>query len=137
MINVSHQHPVRRFPVRETIRTVKIVLEEESRTAMRISVVFTNDRFIQSINRRFLDHNSATDVLAFPLGHDAGAEAELFVNLDSAKRQSKQYGVSYHEEVRRLLIHGVLHVMGYRDSTRRQRMGMHRWENKYLQQLQT
>ncbi len=136
MIEVSHQHRARRFPRRETFRVLGVVLKRESRRKMNVSVVFTNDRFMRTINRRFLNHDTVTDVIAFPLGDDRGVAAELYVNLDQAKRQAAVYGVSFREEVRRLLIHGMLHILGYRDSTIPQREAMHRRENWYLKRLE-
>lgn len=136
MIEVSHQHRARRFPRLETFRVLESVLKRESHRKMSVSVVFTDDRFMRRINRRFLSHDTVTDVIAFPLGDDRGVVAELYVNLDQAKRQAAVYGVSYREEVCRLLIHGMLHILGYRDSTVPQREVMHRRENWYLKRLE-
>ncbi len=132
MIDVGYQHPVRKFPRKETLRAVQSVLRNEHGRRWHVSVVFTNDRAMRRINRAFLDHDVVTDVIAFPLQDAMEVDAEVYVNLDQAARQAKEEGVPMTEEVRRLLIHGTLHLVGYRDSTKIQRLRMRTLEDKYL-----
>ncbi len=94
-----------------------------------------NNRFMRRINRKFLRHNESTDVIAFPLQDGIGLDGELYVNLDRAKDQARGAGVSYREEVLRLLIHGTLHLLGYRDTTKALKMKMTRKEDMFLAQL--
>lgn len=132
MIDVAHQHPVRRFPRKETMRVVNAVLMKEGNPRWDVSVVFTDDRHMRRINRTFLGHDAVTDVIAFPL-HDAmEVDAEVYVNLDQAARQALQEAVSFADEVRRLLIHGTLHVLGYRDKAKADRGRMRKREDHYL-----
>ena len=137
MIVVSNNHPSRRFPKRETFRVVQSVLEYESVRSFQVSVVFVGSRFIRRINRQYLHHDYVTDVIAFPLGegHNAPLEGELYVNLDRAKSQAREYGVTHTEETRRLLIHGTLHLLGYADSTRRKKAQMTKREDLLLARL--
>ncbi|MEX1139330.1 MAG: rRNA maturation RNase YbeY [Bacteroidota bacterium] len=132
MIHVAYQHPARRFSRKETRRVLNAVLRKERSQRWDVSVVFTNDRHMRKINRTFLGHNEVTDVIAFPL-HDAmKVDAEVYVNLDRAACQARDEKVPFAEEVRRLLIHGTLHVLGYRDSTKTQRHRMRKREDRYL-----
>jgi len=132
MIFVSNNHPSLRFSRRETFRTVRSVLEEELVPSLSVSVVFVGSRFIRQINRRFLNHNYITDVIAFPFRDGQGIDAEVYVNLDRARSQAREYGISYADEARRLLIHGILHVLGYTDDTTRGRSRMRRREDFLL-----
>lgn len=132
MIDVGYQHPARRFPRKETLRAVESVLRNEHGPRWHVSVVFTNDRFMRRINKTFLDHNGITDVIAFPLQDDLSVDAEVYVNLDQAARQARQERVTLTEEIRRLLIHGILHLLGYRDSTKARRLQMRKLEDRYL-----
>ena len=66
---------------------------------------------------RYLNHDYATDVISFPLENGAVLEGEVYVNLDRARAQARVYGVSFSNEVARLVIHGTLHLVGYDDST--------------------
>jgi probable rRNA maturation factor len=137
MIFTTNNHPSLRFPKRETFRAIQSVLKDESVRSFRLSVVFVGSRTMRGINRRFLGHDYITDVIAFPLGDgdEPGAQAELYVNLDRAKSQAREYGVTFAEETRRLLIHGMLHLVGYADATPRQKARMTRREDFHLARL--
>jgi rRNA maturation RNase YbeY len=135
MISISTNHPHLRFPGKEIFRTVKNVYGYEGKHIPALAVICTNNRFIRKINREFLGHDYATDVIAFPLGNDGGAEAEIYINLDAARNQAKNYHVTYTQEVQRLLVHGVLHLIGYDDRTQRGRNQMSRREDFYLGNL--
>jgi probable rRNA maturation factor len=137
MIVVANNHPSFRFPKRETFRAVRSVLQYESVRSFQVSVVFVGSRFIRRINRRYLQHDYVTDVIAFPLGEGKGTplEGEIYVNLDRARSQAREYRVPFSEETRRLLIHGTLHLLGYADSTSRKKAQMTRRENFLLARL--
>lgn len=82
-----------------------------------VNVVLVDDTTIRGLNRRFLKRNRPTDVLAFPMGdREAGGTrgllGEVYVSRDRARCQAKQYGVKYHDEIRRLVLHGILHLLG-------------------------
>lgn len=94
--------------------------------------MFVGSRKIRGINKLFLQHDYVTDVLAFPLQDGLGFDGELYVNLDRARSQAKQYGVGFTEETRRLLIHGTLHLAGYSDGTGREKARMVEREEHYL-----
>lgn len=92
-------------------------------------------RFIRSINRRYLGHDWVTDVLAFPLSEGRAIEGEIYVNLDRARMQARQYKVSTTDETRRLIVHGLLHLAGYDDGTASKRRRMTARENDYVERL--
>ena len=93
---------------------------------------------MRRINRQFLRHDYVTDVISFPLGagDEPGAQGEIYVNLDRARRQAHEYGVTFAGETRRLLIHGMLHLLGYKDGTANQKARMSRREDLILSRLQ-
>ena len=104
-------------------------------SAFTLSVVFVSSRFIRMINREYLSHDYVTDVVSFPLGAGPGPDGEIYVNLDRAASQARHYKVPVRTETRRLIIHGLLHVLGYDDATQRAKRAMTRRENTYLEQL--
>ncbi|HVN47309.1 MAG TPA: rRNA maturation RNase YbeY, partial [Bacteroidota bacterium] len=101
-----------------------------------LSVVFTHNRFIKTINKKFLNHDYSTDVIAFSLGNGGGVEAELYINLDAARRQAKEFCATFTQETKRLLIHGALHLVGYDDKTEAGSKAMHAREDWYLATLE-
>ena len=92
----------------------KIVKAEKA--AGQIDVSLVNDRVIRKLNRDFRKKDKPTDVLAFPYGKDelsAGVIGDVIISRDTARRNARRYGASYQQEMKRLVIHGVLHVLGY------------------------
>lgn len=101
----------------------------------RVSVVLVNDRRIRAMNVEFLDHDYATDVITFPLDDEA-VDGEIYISVETAARQAKEYNVSFKQELLRLVIHGVLHLLGFDDATPELRGRMHQEENRVLQALE-
>ena len=129
---VQNAHGRVSAPVKETLKTARRVLRDEGSRSSMIGVIFVNDSYSRKLNRLYLAHSSVTDVLAFPLGRAENLEGEIYVNLDRAKVQAKEHSVSFKNEVARLVIHGLLHLLGYRDSTGKLRAVMTRKEDEYL-----
>ena len=133
MILLSTNHPHLRFPGGDVLRALYLVYRGERKELPSLAVVFTHSRFIRKINREFLKHDYATDVIVFPLGEDDGVEGEIYINLDAARRQAREYHITYTQESRRLLIHGMLHLIGYNDTTIRKKKMMQEREDMYLE----
>lgn len=77
-----------------------------------IDVSLVNDSTIRRLNRRYRKKARPTDVLSFAYGEE-GLLGEIIISEETARRQAKAYGAPYREELRRLVIHGVLHILGY------------------------
>ena len=84
-----------------------------------LSIVFTSDKNIQVLNRDYRKKDKATDVLSFPQivkgkgSFPSKSLGDLVISVDTAKIQAKKYGVTFKEEIARLLVHGILHLAGY------------------------
>jgi probable rRNA maturation factor len=134
-VEVFNAHPhrrIRRAPVR---RTVRRVVSAERRRSAAVTVVFIDGRRCARINRKFLGHRGSTDVISFPLDEGSLTEGEVYVNLDRARAQAREYGVPEANEIVRLVVHGTLHVLGYDDTTARLRLRMKRREDRYVEAL--
>jgi rRNA maturation RNase YbeY len=130
--NASSMPRVPRAAISEAItRTCSL---HRCRTA-RVSVVLVNDRRIRAMNVEFLNHDYATDVITFALDDEA-VDGEIYISVETAARQAKEYNVSFKQELLRLVIHGVLHLLGFDDATPELREGMHQEENRVLEALE-
>ncbi|MBN3033653.1 MAG: rRNA maturation RNase YbeY [Candidatus Saganbacteria bacterium] len=88
----------------------KIIKREEKKGTIDLS--FINDREMRVLNRKFRRKDRPTDVLSF--SYDEGKTlGDVIISRETARRNAKKYGVAYRDEVRRLVIHGTLHVLGY------------------------
>ena len=95
-----------------------LVSHNEIAADSELSVLITDDSGIRTLNRDYRGKDSATDVLSFPLQNDNAVPAQpmlgdVVISVDTAERQAVQYGVNLEQELARLLIHGILHLVGY------------------------
>ncbi|MCL5020587.1 MAG: rRNA maturation RNase YbeY [Bacteroidetes bacterium] len=114
---------------------VRRVLRDEHKNAEEITVVFVDDDYLLDVNRRFLSHNYKTDVIAFDLGEDGTIEGEIYVSVERARVQARRYRIPLKKELVRLIVHGVLHLAGWEDKTRSQKLRMRRRENEFIERL--
>jgi probable rRNA maturation factor len=114
-------------------RAVKAVLEGESIARAQVSVAVVDDETIGRLNRRYLNHDHATDVLSFLLERDGDRlEGEVIVSGQTAAAAAGRYGWSGENELLLYVIHGTLHLAGYGDETRGEKLRMRRRERAYL-----
>ncbi len=103
-----------RLPTGRLRRAVEAALESEGVREAEISLALMNDESMERLNRQHLDRSGPTDVLAFGLGApDAPPLGDIYVGWETAQRQAREFDVELEEELVRLTIHGVLHVLGY------------------------
>jgi rRNA maturation RNase YbeY len=110
----------------------KVLKEKAPRGA--VDLIFCRDKEMIAMNEEFKGHKCSTDVLAFELvgREDPGYLGEVYVNLQMARRQSRDLNVPYMEEVDRLAIHGVLHLLGFKDDTAKDRARMWALQEGYV-----
>lgn len=95
--------------------------------------VFVGDREILKINREFLKHNYYTDVIAFDYCSSNIIEGEIYLSIDTIRKNALSYSFYLREEVLRVMIHSILHLIGYNDSDEEQQSAMRRAEDRYLE----
>ncbi len=131
MIEISNTTK-RKIPTQKLCAVIEQVLKCEKHRAEMISAVYCGDKFIKKINRTFLQHDYATDTISFRLNEGKNVEGEFYISLDTVARNARQYKVSAEEELFRVTIHSVLHLVGYGDKTQEERQEMTAKENAYL-----
>jgi len=87
------------------------------------------------INRNFLKHNFYTDVITFSESSDSVLIGEIYISVERVRENSKIFNVEYNHELNRVLVHGVLHLMNYMDSTKKEKALMTRKENLFLEKF--
>jgi probable rRNA maturation factor len=132
------------FPVlnRTKIRKwISLIAQNEDFKVGNISVVFVDDAYILQMNVDYLDHNYFTDIITFDYTaitkSGKKVSGDLFISLDTILKNSQDYGVSFHNELCRVIIHGILHLSGYHDKSDAEFDQMKRKEEECLAILQT
>ena len=113
-------------------RWLKEVALKEAKVLGDISIVFCSDPYILKVNRKYLGHDYYTDIITFDYCSDNTLAGDLFISIDSVKDNSAYYGSSFEEELDRVIVHGILHLVGYDDHTESDIKTMREKENFYL-----
>lgn len=135
-IRIIHAHKKRHVPSTKIKKLIEIVSKNESKKKIgSVTFVFLDNAAMQKMNKEFLNHDYPTDVISFDLstGHDI--EGEVYIGIDQAAAQAKEYGVPFSNEILRLAVHGFLHILGYDDSTAKKRFAMLKLGDSYIAQL--
>ena len=98
---------------RRVVEIARAVLRAEAVGDARLSISFVSNRRIAALNRRHLGHRGATDVISFVLPMPSGLVGDIYVAPEVARRNAAEHGTSLREELTRLVVHGVLHVLGF------------------------
>lgn len=118
---------------RFTSSWLKRVAQEEKRSVGDINVIFCSDAYILELNNKYLNHNYFTDIITFDYCVGNMLSGDLFISVDTVKENSLFYNTSFEEELFRVIVHGVLHLIGYDDHTEEEKKIMRFKEDFYLQ----
>lgn len=100
-----------------------------------ISVILCSDEYLLSVNRQFLNHDYYTDIITFDYCEGSKISGDLFISIDTVKENARTYGAEFLQELHRVMIHGVLHLIGYNDHTEEEKREMKEREDLSLQRL--
>lgn len=117
---------------RLTSRWLKLVAESEIRRLGVISIVFCSDNYILDVNLKYLQHDYFTDIITFDYCEGDKISGDLFISIDSVRENSSFYGTEFKDELNRVIVHGILHLIGYDDHTEKDIKQMRAKENYYL-----
>lgn len=117
---------------RETSAWIKKVAATYGKKCGEIAYIFCNDEKILEVNKEYLQHDYYTDIITFDYSEADSISGDLFISLDTVRSNSEQLGVSYQQELHRVIIHGILHLCGIDDKGEGEREIMEAAENKAL-----
>lgn len=117
---------------RETTAWIKAVCASYGRKVGDIGYMFVDDEKILEVNREYLGHDYYTDVITFDYDEDDIVSGDIVISLDTVRSNAELFGKSYDDELRRVIIHGILHLCGINDKGPGEREIMEAAENKAL-----
>ena len=113
------------------------VISNNNSALQEIAFIFCSDVYLLKINKEFLNHNYFTDIITFDYCEDNKISGDVFISVDTVLSNSKDFNVSFEDELNRVIIHGILHLLGYDDKTEEQNEKMHQLEDAALDLLKT
>ncbi len=133
---VTFQSADRRLQIANKTRLkdfIQLLFKKEKKALSFITYVFCSDEFLLQMNRDFLQHDYYTDIITFGLSEKGEpVEAEVYISLDRVKENAKGLGITYKEEILRVVFHGALHLCGYKDKKKSEITLMREKEAYYL-----
>ena len=99
-----------------------------------LNYIFCDDDYLLEINKKFLQHDTFTDIITFDLSENSNkVEGEIYISIDRIKENATNFEVDFNTELHRVIFHGALHLCGYKDKLKEDKEKMNEMENKYLQ----
>ena len=111
---------------------IKRVIESEKKKLGHLNFVFTNDETILKTNIQFLNHNTYTDIITFDYCEDNLISGDIIISTERVKENAKKFNADFDTELKRVVIHGVLHLCGYKDKAAKDSEVMRKKENQAL-----
>lgn len=108
------------------------LFRKEKKGLLYINYIFCSDKRLLDINRTYLKHDYLTDIISFDLSNDEKTIGEIYISIDRVRENAQDNGVSFNNELHRVIFHGALHLCGYKDKKRADQLRMRKGEDKYL-----
>jgi rRNA maturation RNase YbeY len=127
-----------KFQLKERIRIKRwineCITEEKSKPGI-INFIFTSDEYLLEINKQYLSHNYFTDIITFNYCEENTIHGDIYISITTVKNNSRLFNVTFTEELHRVMIHGILHLLGYEDKTEEEKVKMREKENLCLEKV--
>lgn len=111
------------------------IIEKEGCETGDISVIFVSDEYLLQVNNQYLEHDYFTDIITFDYSEDHIVSGDLFISVDTVLSNSQDFNVTFLQELHRVIIHGVLHLIGFDDKSDADQEIMTKMENLSLEMM--
>tara|TARA_B100001769_G_C21800433_1_gene435861 strand:+ start:193 stop:621 length:429 start_codon:yes stop_codon:yes gene_type:complete len=132
MISFQNLTSIKKINTTETERLIKKIILSETKEVGDIVCLFCDDNYLLNINIKYLNHDYFTDVITFDYCEKDIVSGDILISLERVVENAKKYNVSFLTEFYRVVIHGLLHLLGYNDKTKSEKELMRKKENYYL-----
>ena len=96
---------------------IENVITSEGKSLGEIAYIFCNDAYLLEINQKYLNHDDLTDIISFDYSEDGVINGDVFISIERVNDNASDLDIEFDEELKRVMIHGVLHYCGYKDKT--------------------
>lgn len=118
----------------EIRKWIRATITNENQLCGDISFIFCSDEYLLDMNIQYLQHDTLTDIITFDNSEEEGLiEGDIFISIDRIRDNASQFNTSERDELHRVIIHGILHLLGYKDKGEQHQAKMTEKENQYLE----
>ncbi|EAQ42812.1 rRNA maturation RNase YbeY [Polaribacter sp. MED152] len=114
---------------------INAVASQQEFEVGEINYIFCDDAYLHKLNVKFLNHDTLTDIISFDNSLGKLLNGDIFISVERVKDNADDFKVSFHEELHRVMIHGILHYMGYKDKSEDEKKEMRKQENLAILKL--
>lgn len=132
MISFNYQNDFTEIDARIYREWLNTVAQSERKSIRKLDYVFCTDDYLLDINQQFLGHDTYTDIITFDYSSEGMIEGEIYISTDRVKENAFHYGTTLVDELRRVMAHGLLHLMGYGDKDDAEKVIMREKESEKL-----
>jgi len=135
MINFNYETDFKLDSEKQFSIWITNTISSEAYKLEEINYVFCDDEYLHKLNVEFLNHDTLTDIISFDYSIGKIIQGDIFISVERVVDNAKDFGVTFEDELKRVIIHGVLHYCGYKDKTDDDAKLMREKENHYLSKL--
>lgn len=139
MINVQIETDQKLVKLKEKsiIKLVSVVMKSEDIKTAEILLIFTTDNVLMELKKKYFNQEHYTDVIAFRLNdyNEDKVEGEIYISVPQVRKNAKQYNQAFNNELSRIIIHGSLHLLNYKDKTPQEKIKMTEKEDYFLNKI--
>lgn len=134
IINFFEEDITFKFPQKAKTKVwIKNVAQKEGAVIDELNFIFCSDTYLKDINIQYLQHDYFTDIITFDNSEEEkNLTGDIFISIDRIKENSQSFSTTFEQELRRVIIHGVLHLIGFGDKTEEEQKQMRQKEDQYL-----
>jgi len=121
---LSHKKPVKLW--------LNEIAKHENKKIKNINFVFYDDEHLLKLNEQYLNHDTLTDIITFDYSENNILNGDICISIERVKENAKKYNVSFEEELKRVMVHGILHLCGYKDKKKKDKELMKQKEEETL-----
>ena len=111
---------------------IKRIVKSERKDISSLVYIFCQDSYLLTINKDYLKHKTLTDIITFDYSEGGSVDGEIYISIERVKENAAKFGKSFEEELHRVMIHGVLHILGFNDKSPSQKSIMRKKEEACL-----
>ncbi len=123
------------YKIKNPRKTVSWIIESarrEKRSIADINYIFCSDSFLLALNQEFLSHKTLTDIITFDYSAGSAISGEIYISLERIEENSLKFNTHFDDEILRVMVHGILHLVGYKDKKPKETATMRKKEEAYL-----
>lgn len=136
MINFNYKIDFELENLENIKKWISKCIKNYDRVEGNIEYIFCNDIFLNKINRQFLNHDTFTDIISFDYSKGKIISGDIFISIERVKENVEELNINYNTELQRVIIHGILHYIGYKDKSKDEKIEMRFQENSCLSLLE-